>query len=295
MQKRAIRFMLITLVMGFVVLTAIRALGIQSVGTQYGTAWAEDGVGNVSSTCASRNILVDTICPVAPSLVNGPEYTQSGTPSFECLGASDSGSGLDGYHVEVHKKSGELVQSFQTNGAQWTVPANLSQDGQYETRVWAKDRAGNRSQDYASFSFVLDTVAPALSGPIQGPTVTNSTRPTFTLPAGSDNASGVDHYVVVLYGGANPQDFTVPASGGPVVWTVPECVLEQNHSYSMMVYCYDRAGNSSYGRLENGGYVEFGFTLDNIGPIVTLLTPASGGWLRTSGCSWRRAFLRWPP
>lgn len=250
--------------------------------------WTFDGAGNESTSYFKASFVVDTAAPDAPEKVEGPAFINNRTPSFVCSGVVDNGSGLDSYYIEVHKQSGEMVQSFLTPGAQWTIPAPLTQDGQYEVRVWSNDQAGNRSKTYTSFSFVLDTVAPAMAGPIQGLAATKDRCPTFSWPGASDNASGLDHYAVTIkFGETVIHSLIVAAGTGLVTWTVPqENALIADGWYTITAEAVDRAGNQSQSSVLT-------FRLVTVRPTVTILTPASGGtysinesstlWARVSG------------
>lgn len=98
------------------------------------------------------------------ALANGQSYSNE-HPYFSWSGASDPGSGVEGYYVYFGTDKSadpETGGTFQTS-ATYTVNAAM-QDGTYYLRIKTKDNNGNVSADaWDAFTYVYSGVSPYLS------------------------------------------------------------------------------------------------------------------------------------
>ncbi len=179
----------------------------------------------------TRAQLLDTSAPVAPTLgasVNADGYITGSTPVL--FGIAEAGATVKIYNGVT------LLSSTVTNAQGfWTVTADALADGAYSLFSTATDAAGNVSPHSVSFSFNIDTQAPA--APVAHVTVVGN-QPVFsgTGEAGSTiSLSSQVGSVDVLLGEA-----TVGSDGA---WSVTTHALI-NGNYSVTASSTDLADNS---------------------------------------------------
>jgi 6-phosphogluconolactonase (cycloisomerase 2 family) len=136
---------------------------------------AIDGTGNTSSS-AARAFDVDATPPDPPALTSPSEDAVAATsrPDFTWRPATDAGSGLQSYDVQIDDQT--LVAALPASAVGWTPPIDLN-DGAHSWSVVATDVNGNR-QTSAVGRFTIDTtppvarVVPAPDPALSGRTVT---------------------------------------------------------------------------------------------------------------------------
>jgi hypothetical protein len=119
---------------------------------------AVDGAGNTRDS-ATRTFTLDTVAPSAPQLLEPPDDVTlaAARPSFSWSAASDSGTGIAGYDVDIDGSAtrvGASTTSFS--------PSSDIGNGYHEWRVVAVDAAGNTTASETR-SFDSDTRPPAAS------------------------------------------------------------------------------------------------------------------------------------
>jgi hypothetical protein len=151
-----------------------------------------------------------------------------------------------------------------------TFSKNLTSqgDGTYTLSVVAVDGAGNASSP-ATSAYVLDRTGPG-APVLTGPTLTNSTTPTWTLsvPAGATATCEVLSTTTVVLG---------PTPCGPAF--TPNLSGLSDGTYSVMAVAVDAAGNV-------GPSATWGFTLDRTPPPVPTISKGPAGTSSNLTPSW---------
>jgi large repetitive protein len=134
---------------------------------------AVDHAGNLDPTPDSYTWVVDTIAPQTTIGTHPASLTSATNASFSFTG-TDAGSGVEGFECALDGGA------FST----CTTPKSYSglSDGSHTFTVRATDAAGNVDQSPASFTWVVDTVAPDTTITSPAPSL-NSTAATFTFTA----------------------------------------------------------------------------------------------------------------
>jgi large repetitive protein len=134
---------------------------------------AVDHAGNVDPTPDSYTWVVDTIAPQTTIGTHPASLTSATNASFSFTG-TDAGSGVAGFDCAL---DGGVFSTC-------TAPKSYSglSDGSHTFTVRATDVAGNVDQSPASFTWVVDTVAPDTTITSPAPSL-NSTAATFTFTA----------------------------------------------------------------------------------------------------------------
>ncbi|MFO0823899.1 MAG: hypothetical protein U0792_12455 [Gemmataceae bacterium] len=143
---------------------------------------AVDNAGNADPTPDSYTFLVDTTAPETSIATKPSNPTSNNTPTFTFGGDDGTGSGVNRYQVQIDG-GGFISQSNP-----FTTPA-LS-DGSHMIEVRAIDNVGNVDLSPASYTFVVDTTAPAVS--VSGPSlasVSSGNTVTYTITYTDPNFS----------------------------------------------------------------------------------------------------------
>ena len=147
-----------------------------SDGVYYWRVRAKDNANNWSAWSSSRTFRVDTTAPTAPALllpVNGGS-TGDQTPTFDWTDASDGGSGLSHYEVEIY--DGDITWgdiSTTVTASTYTPGSNIPFDRIY-WKIRAVDNVGNKSAWSTEFWFDLVNNAPTQPGAITPSNVTSN-------------------------------------------------------------------------------------------------------------------------
>jgi hypothetical protein len=198
---------------------------------------------------ATRTWLVDTGAPETTVSSHPSNPTASASASFGFGGSDGTGSGVGSFECRLD------AAAF----APCTSPQSYSglANGSHTFRVRAVDRAGNVDGSPASFTWVVDTLAPETT--ITSPTPTpNSTAATFSFSGGDGSGSGVARFQCSLDAAAfasctSPKSYFGLASGG--------------HTFA--VRAIDRAGNV------DATPDSVTWTIDTDQPIITISGPAN--------------------
>jgi hypothetical protein len=188
------------------------------------------------STPATATWTVDTSSP-EPFALAGPAdgaALADPTPTLTWDAASDSGSGIASYELQIDGQPAGTIAPDQTT----FTPATALSEGSHSWQVTATNGAG-LGRDSATRAFTVDTVAPsapALNGPTDG-AATATARPSFTWSQATDPGSGVVGYDVEIDGVATR------VSSGAQSFTPSADLGEGAHSWR--VVALDAAGNRS--------------------------------------------------
>jgi len=201
--------------------------------TLYARVRARDNAGNMGPwSLVSDGILVDTAAPTAPGRpADAGAYTSSTLVRFDWTVATDTGSGVASYDLQVGTTPGgsDRFNANVGNVLTQTVPGSNGQT--LYARVRARDRTGNVGPwSLVSDGILIDTAAPTAPGrPTDIGAYTSSTLVRFNWTAAADTGSGVASYdlqVGTTPGGSdrfnanvgNVLTQTVPGSNGQTLY-----------------------------------------------------------------------------
>ena len=224
---------------------------------------------------------VDTVKPLAPGSLKGPDPTTSDTPTFSWAHASDDGpiaeqSGVAGYTVQIWTTGSGAAcvlgpytvddaydEDPDTPEIDWTLPDALPGDGDYQIRVWTVDKAGNSSDllTPAAFPFRRDTTGPTLDmeepkGTFMPPPIWTSFDPPTVkvrfrdLGPGATGFKSVDKFFIddESQPAKHLTPTSTPANGGigpawiEATYTGPDLV---DGGHTAVIIVSDVAGNAS--------------------------------------------------
>ncbi|MEG9610938.1 BapA/Bap/LapF family large adhesin [Citrobacter portucalensis] len=247
-------------------------------GTQLGngnhalTVTATDAAGNVSPTSAGFNIVVDTVAPLAPTIIQAFDDVQPGTGTLS-NGASTndtrpvlSGSAEAGARVAIYDNGALLATVTATIDGTWEYLTTTLGNGQHVFTAIATDAAGNVSPVSGGFTINVDTIAPSVpllvsvvddiaggvfNAALSNGQLTNDARPTLngTAEAGS---------TVSIYDGSTLLGTALVQSNNS--WSFTPTTPLANGSHTFTVTATDAAGNTS------GATAGFSVVVDTTAP-----------------------------
>ena len=207
---------------------------------------------------AAVTFTLDTASPVIT--INSPSNDTIISSPIVVWQGSDLGTGLSHYECSVDDGAWNNVSTVTEH-----TFTNLT-DGQHTVQVRMFDLAGNI--DTAEVTFTLDSIAPVVTivSPANGSWV-NSAVVTWE---GSDAGTGILHYEYSLDGGA---------------WMNVSMAIEHDFQglapaqHTVQVKAVDRAGLN--------GSASVTFSLDNLDPVLTIMSPVEGALLFTENAEAR--------
>ncbi|MEA3558584.1 MAG: hypothetical protein U9R75_04955, partial [Candidatus Thermoplasmatota archaeon] len=170
------------------------------------------------------------------------EYLPAGPVPLEWEGAEDNGSGVAYYEVlwstdplfvsNVHNRDHVLGQSF-------SIP-EMTTDITWHIKVRAYDSLGNPGEEETT-STTLDSRPPTQPVIVPLETHTGGRTTTLTWSESTDALSGLDHYLIEVYTGADMVGLAFSAHTTDTEFEIPG--LSDGTTYHYKVTAYDRAGN----------------------------------------------------
>ncbi|MDM2775009.1 BapA/Bap/LapF family large adhesin [Citrobacter sp. Cpo126] len=236
------------------------------------TVTATDAAGNVSPTSAGFNIVVDTVAPLAPTIIQAFDDVQPGTGTLS-NGASTndtrpvlSGSAEAGARVAIYDNGALLATVTATIDGTWEYLTTTLGNGQHVFTAIATDAAGNVSPVSGGFTINVDTIAPSIpllvsvvddiaggvfNAALSNGQLTNDARPTLngTAEAGS---------TVSIYDGSTLLGTALVQSNNS--WSFTPTTPLANGSHTFTVTATDAAGNTS------GATAGFSVVVDTTAP-----------------------------
>lgn len=236
------------------------------------TVTATDAAGNVSPTSAGFNIVVDTVAPLAPTIIQAFDDVQPGTGTLS-NGASTndtrpvlSGSAEAGARVAIYDNGALLATVTATIDGTWEYLTTTLGNGQHVFTAIATDAAGNVSPVSGGFTINVDTIAPSVpllvsvvddiaggvfNAALSNGQLTNDARPTLngTAEAGS---------TVSIYDGSTLLGTALVQSNNS--WSFTPTTPLANGSHTFTVTATDAAGNTS------GATAGFSVVVDTTAP-----------------------------
>ena len=221
------------------------------------TVTATDAAGNVSQSSAAFNIIVDTVAPLAPTIIQAVDDVQPGTGTLSSGAWTNdtrpllSGSTEANARVAIYDNGTLLGTVIATIDGTWEyLPSTLS-NGQHTFTAIATDAAGNIGATSSGFIINIDTTPPPIpqlisviddiaggvfNTALDNGQLTNDARPTLngTAEAGS---------TVSIYDG-NTLLGTALVQGNNS-WTFTPTTPLATGSHTFTVTATDAAGNTS--------------------------------------------------
>lgn len=241
------------------------------------TVTASDAAGNVSGATSAFNIIVDTVAPIAPVIIQALDDVAPVTGTLVSSQATNdnlptfSGTAEAGSTVKIYDNgtlSGTVTAA--ANGSWSFTPATALSDGNHTITATATDAAGNLSAISGNFVLTVDTAAPVtpqlqsvvddvaggVFGNLANGQVTNDARPTL-------NGSAEAGSTVKIYDGGTLIGTTVATNGS---WTFTPATSLTTGSHTFTITATDSAGNVSA--------VTSGFTVvvDITAPVAPIIT-----------------------
>lgn len=221
------------------------------------TVTSTDTAGNVSPSSAGFGIIVDTVPPLAPTIIEAFDDVQPGTGTLSSGAFTNdtrpvlSGSAEASARVAIYDNGTLLFTVTAAIDGTWEyLPTTLS-NGQHVFTAIATDAAGNVSSASAAFIINVDTVPPsipqlitvvddvaggAFNVALSNGQLTNDARPTLngTAEAGS---------TVSIYDGGTLLGTALVQSNNS--WSFTPGTPLANGSHTFTVTATDAAGNTS--------------------------------------------------
>lgn len=247
-------------------------------GTQLGngnhalTVTATDAAGNISPTSAGFNIVVDTVAPLAPTIIQAFDDVQPGTGTLSNGAFTNdtrpvlSGSAEAGARVAIYDNGALLATVTATIDGTWEYLTTTLGNGQHVFTAIATDAAGNVSPVSGGFTINVDTIAPSIpllvsvvddiaggvfNAALSNGQLTNDARPTLngTAEAGS---------TISIYDGSTLLGTALVQSNNS--WSFTPTTPLANGSHTFTVTATDAAGNTS------GATAGFSVVVDTTAP-----------------------------
>ncbi|WNG33155.1 adhesin [Archangium violaceum] len=217
------------------------------------TVTATDAAGNTSPESSVRNFTVDTAAPDT-RIISGPPVlsnSKDATFAFEAVADSDV--------TYECKLSPATTFTPCTSPFDLTVPA----DGTYTFEVRAVDAAGNVDPTPASYTWTVDTAAPA------APVVTGPAGTVDTLTPVISGTAEPGSTVTVIIDGVEVGTAQTDASGN---WSYTPATPLTEGPHTVTVRATDAAGNTSEGSAGHS----FTIVQDTAAPDTTITSGPVG-------------------
>ena len=230
-----------------------------------------DAAGNVGTTTASADYVLDTSAPVAVGVTGPPSPGNDRNPTW--LLTTGGGTELE---CRLSSAAG-VVSDWTPCAGEYTADLTDLPDGTYTLAVRAVSAAGTPGPETTS-AYVLSTTGPtapsavALSG-VKSPSNNRAPTWTFTLPAGTTGFCRVVQGTREVYAGACSSPFTLDLSSAA------------DGTYTLTVSAVDAAGN----RTAAGPST---YVLDTEPTEQPLLTQVPGATGSTLDPQWRFTVAR---
>ena len=206
---------------------------------------------SVTFTVDTEEPVLNIDSPADGSFLNNPDVPISWS-------ATDVITAVTGYEYRIHSNGAWSEWSERTTATGHTFPSLA--DGTHKVQVRAYDQAGNFAEK--SIEFTVDTVYPVLT--IESPEGSFTNSKTVEWSA-TDDRSGIVGYKYKLDDGGWSELITATSY-------IFASLVDGTHT--VHVCTYDRAGNFDEKSVT--------FTLDTIGPVLTITSPVEGKWVTTA-------------
>jgi hypothetical protein len=206
---------------------------------------ARDNEGNARASSATRRIIVDTQPPAAGTLIAPPSPTDTSltTVTFRWNAASDTGSGIFGYRLQVDTANTFIAPLVDSATPLLTGAQSLPANDTYYWRILAVDDAGNTRSTTANLLRV-DTGGPVV-GTLSSPAAnldTSSTTIRFSWTTSVDSVTRVTGYRLQI---DTANTFVAPFIDSATPLLSGSRTLPVNDTYYWRVVAIDSVLNTS--------------------------------------------------
>ncbi|ATF48494.1 large repetitive protein [Citrobacter werkmanii] len=238
------------------------------------TVTSTDAAGNVSVSSAGFALIVDTVAPLAPTIIQAFDDVQPGTGTLSSGAWTNdtrpvlSGSAEANARIAIYDNGTLLTTVTATIDGTWEFLSTTLGNGQHVFTAIATDAAGNVGPASSGFILNVDTVAPStpiltsvvdditggvFNAALSNGQLTNDARPTLngTAEAGS---------TVNIYDGSTLLGTALVQSNNS--WSFTPTTPLGNGSHTFTVTATDPAGNTS------GATAGFTINVDTIAPTL---------------------------
>lgn len=238
------------------------------------TVTSTDAAGNVSVSSAGFALIVDTVAPLAPTIIQAFDDVQPGTGTLSSGAWTNdtrpvlSGSAEANARIAIYDNGTLLTTVTATIDGTWEFLSTTLGNGQHVFTAIATDAAGNVGPASSGFILNVDTVAPStpiltsvvdditggvFNAALSNGQLTNDARPTLngTAEAGS---------TVNIYDGSTLLGTALVQSNNS--WSFTPTIPLGNGSHTFTVTATDPAGNTS------GATAGFTINVDTTAPTL---------------------------
>lgn len=238
------------------------------------TVTSTDAAGNVSTSSAGFALIVDTVAPLAPTIIQAFDDVQPGTGTLSSGAWTNdirpvlSGSAEANARIAIYDNGTLLTTVTATIDGTWEFLSTTLGNGQHVFTAIATDAAGNVSASSSGFILNVDTIAPStpiltsvmdditggvFNAALSNGQLTNDARPTLngTAEAGS---------TVNIYDGSTLLGTALVQSNNS--WSFTPTTPLGNGSHTFTVTATDPAGNTS------GATAGFTINVDTTAPTL---------------------------
>src|SRR5256886_2716676 len=226
-----------------------------SQGSHVATVVAFDLAGH--STTATRSFTVDTTAPTI--VLSAPAAGYVSTSNVLVIWTASDNVGLD--HIEVSLDGGAATSLA---AGTTSYPFSGLSDGSHTFHLRAVDRAGIPAT--SDVTVMVDVTKPSASITSPAASAYVTSHSVVVRWTAADPASGTDHYLLAIDGGAA---LTVDATATSYTFSG---VADGPHTIRLTAV--DRAGNTVL--------VSVSATVDTVDPTISIASPASGAVLSSS-------------
>ncbi|MCT4708625.1 Ig-like domain-containing protein [Enterobacteriaceae bacterium H16N7] len=242
------------------------------------TATAVDVAGNVSPATAPFTIIVDTLAPTSPVVIQAYDDIAPGIGALVSGQTTNDKQPLLSGTAEANSTvtlydNGTLMGTATVNPAgTWTfIPTTALGEGTHVFTATSTDAAGNVGAISGSFTLVIDSVAPTLpvlvtvvddvaggvfNGPLTNGQITNDARPTL-------NGTGETGSTISVFDGSILIGTTTVVNGA---WSFTPATPLTAGSHTLTISASDTAGNTS------AATAGFTVVVDATAPVTPTLT-----------------------
>lgn len=206
---------------------------------------ARDLQGNARNSAATWRIVFDTMSPVAGALIVPVNLTDTTatTFTFQWNAASDTGSGISGYRLQIDTANTFIAPLVDSATPLTSGIRTLAANDTYYWRILAVDDAGNTRAVTAN-RLRVDTAGPVV-GALTGPSASLDTKSRtikFTWTAAVDAITGLTGYRLQVDTSNTFSSFVID-SATPLLTLTP--TLAVNDTYYWRVLALDTLQNTS--------------------------------------------------
>ena len=202
---------------------------------------------NNASTSTDNSVTYDATDPTDPTPTSSSHtvsvWDDDNTVDIQISGASDTGSGVDGFEVEWDQSASWTPTETKEQEENWTgATFTATSNGDWYFHIATVDNAGNWTSTQHLGPFQIDTADPSVPtglDPSSG-SYTNDTSPLLSWNASTDTGgSGIrttDAYRIVVTGPVSRDTYVSDTDYNPTL---------SEGTFTWKVYARDNAGNSS--------------------------------------------------